>query len=267
VDSAPGDSGGIGITNGVITGVTSYGVTLALCNPFGVCNRTSDVNDDIDSSFGEFAGDTRVSKYSSFIDNVTGVSVVDDIPPDTLIDSMPTDPSNDDTPTFGFSGTDVGSGVDSFDCDLDGDGAFSDIDCTSPKMLGTLDEGSHTFQVRAIDIDGNVDPTPASYTWMVDSTALPSVIVSTIWPPEIHKGQTSFTVTITGSGFQEDASVTFVNGCGPSPSASTVSVEDTIIIADIATKLAGPPGSCIFNVRVTNTDSSTGVGPEFTVLP
>ena len=29
---------------------------------------TSDVNDDLDSSFGEFSGDTRVSKYVKFID-------------------------------------------------------------------------------------------------------------------------------------------------------------------------------------------------------
>ena len=64
----------------------------------------------------------------------------------------------------------------------------------------------------------------------------------------------------------EDASVSFVNGCGPSPSASTVSVEDTIITANITAKNAGPPGLCIFNVRVTNPDSSTGVGAVFAVV-
>ena len=33
-------------------------------------------------------------------------------------------------------------------------------------ILG-LSLGSHTFQVRAIDGAGNVDPTPAEYTWLI----------------------------------------------------------------------------------------------------
>ena len=33
--------------------------------------------------------------------------------------------------------------------------------CASPKTVKRLDEGKHTFQVRAIDTAGNVDPSPA----------------------------------------------------------------------------------------------------------
>jgi hypothetical protein len=36
-----------------------------------------------------------------------------------------------------------------------------------PESYGGLALGPHTFQVRAADALGNVDPTPASYTWTV----------------------------------------------------------------------------------------------------
>ena len=41
---------------------------------------------------------------------------------------------------------------------------------SSPQTYNSLSAGSHTFEVRAIDESGNVDPTPASYTWTVDIT-------------------------------------------------------------------------------------------------
>jgi len=56
-----GDSGGPTIVDGKITGVTSYILRLT------TERDTSDVNGILDSSFGEFAGDTRVSKYAPFI--------------------------------------------------------------------------------------------------------------------------------------------------------------------------------------------------------
>ena len=67
VNSASGDSGGPAISNGEIIGITSYGVTLTFND-----GTTSDVNGDLDSSFGEFSGDTRVSKYVGFIDDSVG---------------------------------------------------------------------------------------------------------------------------------------------------------------------------------------------------
>ncbi len=65
VMSAPGDSGGPSFSNNVITGITSYGVRLNFNN-----GSSSDVNAILDSSFGEFAGDTRVSSYAPFVDSV-----------------------------------------------------------------------------------------------------------------------------------------------------------------------------------------------------
>ena len=74
VNSAPGDSGGPTETNGVITGVTSYGLTLTYND-----GSTSDVTPRVvDSSFGEFAGDTRVSQFTSFIDDAMNGGTDDD---------------------------------------------------------------------------------------------------------------------------------------------------------------------------------------------
>jgi len=107
----------------------------------------------------------------------SGMCKGDAVPPDTTIDSMPTDPTNDNTPTFGFSGTDADSGVASFECDLDGGGFTA---CSSTKTLAALGDGSHTFQVRAIDNAGNTDPTPASYTWVTDATPPDTTIDSKV---------------------------------------------------------------------------------------
>jgi len=80
VNSAPGDSGGPSYTVNKITGVTSYSAVFV--NPDGT---TSDIDGGtINSSFGEFSGDTRVSFYASFVDQfapppipgVPGVSIL-----------------------------------------------------------------------------------------------------------------------------------------------------------------------------------------------
>ena len=89
-------------------------------------------------------------------------------PPDTQITSHPTDPSIGAV-TFEFTGTDNvgGSGVDHFLCKLDG-AAFTT--CASPKSYTGLASGSHTFRVAAVDAAGNVDPSPATFTWMVKNS-------------------------------------------------------------------------------------------------
>ena len=86
---------------------------------------------------------------------------VDSTPPDTTIDTSPGDPSAADV-TFAFNSPDGGV---AFQCQLDGGGFGS---CTSPVSYTGLAAGSHTFDVEAGDAAGNVDPSPASFSWTVN---------------------------------------------------------------------------------------------------
>jgi hypothetical protein len=73
--------------------------------------------------------------------------------------------------TFAFSGE---SGA-TFQCRLD---AGTYTACTNPRSLGTLADGSHTFDVRAVDRAGNVG-TATSRTWTVDATG---PVIGTTFP-------------------------------------------------------------------------------------
>lgn len=94
---------------------------------------------------------------------------VDTVAPDTTISSYPPNPGGNPVAVFHFAGSDPGgSGVARFESALDGTAWGV---ANSPLTLTGLGDGSHTFQVRAIDAAGNVDSAPATYTWVVDTTA------------------------------------------------------------------------------------------------
>jgi hypothetical protein len=92
------------------------------------------------------------------VDNSLG----DKTPPETTIDSRPPDPSGSSNAAFTYSSNEPGS---SFQCQLDGAG-FSPCPRGGISYSG-LANGPHTFLVRAIDTSGNVDPSPAGYSFDV----------------------------------------------------------------------------------------------------
>jgi CSLREA domain-containing protein len=163
---------------------------------------------------------------------------VDSIAPDTTITAGPPPLGNSPNPSFSFNGNDPGgSGVASFECQLDG-AVFAP--CVSPQNYTSLSGTSHTFQVRAKDVAGNVDPTPASYPFVISLTP-PSVAISAP-SRSLANGGDTVTHTVTYGG------------------------ADTITLSSANIALSGTAGAHVGvsgsgTTRTVTLDSFTGDGP------
>lgn len=98
---------------------------------------------------------------------------VDTTPPETAIASGPSGTIDTSAATFEFSSSEPGS----FECKLD---ASAWSTCSSPQTYEGLADGDHTFEVRAEDAVGNVDPTPASAAFHVYTGPPPPVAGETV---------------------------------------------------------------------------------------
>src|SRR5438132_1820590 len=172
----------------------------------------------------------------------------DNTPPDTIITAAPPARSNSSSASFSFTATEAGS---SFACQLD---ASAFAACTSPKSYSGLADGSHTFRVRATDPAGNTDPTPASYTWTVDTTP-PDTTITAAPPATTTSSSASFSFTATEAGS------TFACRLDASAFAACASPKSYSGLAD---------GSHTFRVRATDPAGNTDPTPAtytWTVVP
>ena len=148
--------------------------------------------------FGDYDFTATVSDASGNVSAASSafhVEIVDLVAPDTTITSGPSGPISSTSAAFTFSATEAGS---TFQASLDG-GAYGAV----PAGYTGLSQGTHTFEVRAIDAAGNIDPTAASRTWTVDTVAPDTTITS---GPSGTVSSTSaaftFSATEAGSTFQ-----------------------------------------------------------------
>ncbi len=100
------------------------------------------------------------------------------------------------TATFEFS-SEPGA---TFECRLD-EAPFGS--CSSPRTFTGLSNGAHTFRVRAKDAVGNIDASPATRAWKVDTIA-PTVTDTT---PSGNKVSPTANVTATFSEAMDEGSV------------------------------------------------------------
>lgn len=136
---------------GVALGLTDADLNVAACGTGCTHN-----------SFGFPPAGSRLVPVES--DGPTGrfITLIEDTdPPGSSFTSGPPATTTATSATFRFASSEDRT---TFQCRLDG-GAFAA--CASPFTVAGLGEGNHEVDVRAIDLVGNVQPTPAAYSWQV----------------------------------------------------------------------------------------------------
>lgn len=201
--SAPGDSGGptlVDTTNDgnpdTVVGITSYGISLHYTR--GPPPRTSDCTNQLDSSCGEFAGDTRVSHYADFIASV--LNTVDDVDP-PIISAINVDASST-TATITWTTSESATSQVDYDTDDNYDSSVSDsnyVTSHSIELTGLLSSTDYHFMVTSVDASNH----SASSVDTHFTTELAPILKSITLSPDntsITKDSTQqFTVTGTYS--------------------------------------------------------------------
>lgn len=125
-------------------------------------------------------------------------------PPETIMETGPPEFSESTLAELTFRSSEEGS---TFECSLNG---TDFTECSSPQTYEQLARRDHAFRVRAIDSSGNVDPTPAEYTWTVSAappdtsiTSGPSGLVNSRSAEFVFSSEegATFECSLDGAGF------------------------------------------------------------------
>ena len=169
------------------------------------------------------------------------VVIVDNTPPDTAISSGPIGEITASSATVTYTGTDniTPAGNLVFAWRLDG-GTYTSFSAGTTATLTGLIEGPHSVDVKARDLAGNEDPTPATRLFTV--RVGPSI--STLDPAT---GPIGTLVTISGSGFTPGAIQVAFNGMAAAIRTLTATAISTTV----------PIGATTGPVTVTTGESLT----------
>jgi hypothetical protein len=164
--------------------------------------------------------------------------------PNTAIDDKPPLHSNSSSAEFTYEAPTATS----YECRLDA-ATFAVCPNGAPKEYTGLAEGSHTFQVRGVNGSGP-DPSPASFTWTVDTVAPTAVIDSHPDDPS-NGGSAAFS-------FHASETATFqcslVPAGGPDAFLPCVSGQTYSSLGD---------GEYTFKVRATDQATNLGAATSF----
>jgi hypothetical protein len=145
------------------------GATATACQTSGIAyHGLADGQHSFAVEATDAAGNTQLTptEFTWTVDN----SLADQTPPETTLLSKPPDPSSSAIASFTYASNEPES---SFECALDG-AAFASCPTTGVSY-GGLASGPHSFQVRAKDKSGNLDLSPAGYSFTVVLGSSPTI--------------------------------------------------------------------------------------------
>ncbi|WP_158079791.1 Ig-like domain-containing protein [Archangium sp. Cb G35] len=173
---------------------------------------------------------------------------VDVTMPETSLDSRPENPSRTASSTFTFSSNEAEVG---FECALDA-GDFAS--CTSPATFN-LSDGAHDFKVRARDAAGNVDATPATYSWILD-TGAPDILITEmpLAVTNVTSAKFVFSSTDLGSSFEcsfDEAAFTSCTSPFERTGLAAGSHSFKVIARDLVGNVSAAPASWNWTIDTT----------------
>jgi hypothetical protein len=188
-------------------------------------------------------------------------SGVDMTAPETTIDEAPAGVTNVDAPTFHFSSNEASA---TFACSVDG---AEPTPCESPVSL-SLDDGPHTFAVRATDGAGNQDDTPAEHVWTIDTVAPETTIGSA--PPSVDNSvdvsfeftaaeTVQFACSVDGGAYAACTSPRVLTGLADG--VHTFAVRAT----DVAGNVEASAASHSWSIDTSSPDTAIDEGPSGSV--
>jgi RHS repeat-associated protein len=187
---------------------------------------------------------------------------VDNEPPDTLITAGPGDEAPAEV-TFGLAGSDNLAAQPTFAWRLDG-GPYSGFSAASIVFLSGLADGPHLFEVKARDMAGNEDPSPARWAFTVATAPSIAGVTPASGPP-------GTAVTVTGSRFEPGATQVAFGGV-PAPLLSMAPGSLTTSVPAGATTgpltVTTPRGSAVWPFTVSAApDFVLDAAPALALLP
>ena len=169
-------------------------------------------------------------------------------PPETTIVSAPPETTTATAASFSFESSVSGT----FECKLDSGGWSG---CASPQSYSSLDPGAHQFSVRAKDTSGNVDASPASFSWTVEAEPVtppasepPVTEPPASEPPSGVEILAPCTSTVSSVGAAQSAVSSAANGsviCVANGSYGKVALNAKKSGAGVTLRAANPGGATI----------------------
>ncbi|MGE0545881.1 MAG: thrombospondin type 3 repeat-containing protein [Kofleriaceae bacterium] len=136
---------------------------------------------------GAHTFEVRVAELAGATASDISTFTIDATPPTTSLITFIPMVTSGPMATFALTSNESGT----FQCRVDTD---SFAPCLTPYTTVTLAEGDHTFEAVAVDQAGNVDASPAIYSWRIDTSA-PDTMIATAPADPSNDSTGDFTFT------------------------------------------------------------------------